>query len=331
MASAPLSTGNRPRDGRRLEIRAVSKRYGDIVAVDDLSFTVEPGQLTGFVGPNGSGKTTTMRIIIGMLDSDDGEVLWDGEKIDSGHRRRIGYMPEERGLYPKMRVADQLNYFGELHGLSAAVARERSAEWLDRLGLTDRAEDDVESLSLGNQQRIQLAASLVFEPDILVLDEPFAGLDPIGVDLLSEVLTDISRERGVPVVFSSHQLELVEQLCDTVVIIRDGRRVAFGSVDELKRSRAGALWISRVAGLDTAWDPGLTGIDGRGEFLFELAPDADPQDLLEAALKAGPVTEFREHQPGLVELFRAVVTDHPDREEPPTREVIKTEPGGGSE
>jgi len=185
----------------------------------------------GFVGPNGAGKTTTMRIIIGVLEPDAGEVRWNGSPLSFGVRSRFGYMPEERGLYPKMRVRTHLTYLASLHGVDdAAAAADR---WIDRLGLTERAGDRVEELSLGNQQRVQLAAALVHEPELLVLDEPFSGLDPVGVDVLSGVLADYAAT-GVPVVFSSHQLELVERLCEAVAIIKDGRLVASGTVEELR-------------------------------------------------------------------------------------------------
>jgi ABC-2 type transport system ATP-binding protein len=192
-----------------------------------VSFSVEPGQMFGFVGPNGAGKTTTMRIVMGVLDPDAGNVTWRGEPVDFDVRRRFGYMPEERGLYPKMRVHDQLAYLASLHGVGDPD------RWIERLGLAERAGDRVEELSLGNQQRVQLAAALVHEPEVLVLDEPFSGLDPVGVDVLSGVLTEYAAT-GVPVVFSSHQLDLVERLCEAVAIIKDGRLVASGSVEELR-------------------------------------------------------------------------------------------------
>ena len=204
-----------------------------MVALGGVSFTVEAGQMFGFVGPNGAGKTTTMRIVLGVLAADRGEVLFGGRPVDFEMRTRFGYMPEERGLYPKMRVRDQLVYLARLHGRDAASAAASADDWIERLGLTDRAGDRVEQLSLGNQQRVQLAAALVHEPELLVLDEPFSGLDPVGVDVLSGVLADYA-SRGVPVVFSSHQLELVERLCEAVAIIKDGRLVASGTVEELR-------------------------------------------------------------------------------------------------
>jgi ABC-2 type transport system ATP-binding protein len=185
----------------------------------------------GFVGPNGAGKTTTMRIILGVLGADSGEVRWRDAPVDPAVRRRFGYMPEERGLYPKMRVRAQLTYLAALHGVAAPEAA--ADRWIERLGIAERAQDRVEALSLGNQQRVQLAAALVHEPELLVLDEPFSGLDPVGVDVLSGVLAEYAAT-GVPVVFSSHQLELVERLCEAVAIIKDGRLVASGTVDELR-------------------------------------------------------------------------------------------------
>ena len=216
-----------------LDLRDLRKRYGETVALDGASFTVGEGELFGFVGPNGAGKTTLMRIVLGVLEADAGEVLWRGQPIGAEERRRIGYMPEERGLYPKMRVRDHLVYVARLHGVGEAEALAAAQRWVERLGLEERAEEAVEALSLGNQQRVQLALALVHEPDLLVLDEPFSGLDPDGVDALSGALTAEIAARRVPVIFSSHQLELVERLCDSVAIIRDGRIVASGEVAEL--------------------------------------------------------------------------------------------------
>ena len=193
---------------RVLAVERLSKRYGDVVALEGLSFQVRAGELFGFVGSNGAGKTTTMRIIMGVLGADAGEVRWAGAPLTFETRRRIGYMPEERGLYPKMRVLEQLVYLAELHGTPSEEARRNAARWLDRLGLATRAGDEVQVLSHGNQQRVQLAAALVAAPEMLILDEPFAGLDPLAVDVMSAVLRDEARA-GSPVLFSSHQLELV--------------------------------------------------------------------------------------------------------------------------
>ena len=290
-----------------LELRDLSKRYGDAVALDGLGFSVEPGQVFGFVGPNGAGKTTTMRIVIGVLAADSGEVGWRGNRIDTETRRRFGYMPEERGLYPKMRVGDQLTYMGALHGLADDEAKAAAERWMERLGVDERAGDKVEELSLGNQQRVQLAAALVHEPDLLVLDEPFSGLDPVGVDVLSEVLLGVARERQVPVVFSSHQLELVERLCDAVAIIAAGKLVAFGGVEELRNERAGNRWRLDVEGATADWATAVAGARPLGDGVFELAEGADPQALLDAARAHGRVIRFGPAVPTLADLFRDVV------------------------
>jgi ABC-2 type transport system ATP-binding protein len=294
-----------------LELIDLSRSYGDVVALDGLSFTVDPGQMFGFVGPNGAGKTTAMRIVLGVLEPDRGQVRWRGRSIDLAARARFGYMPEERGLYPKMRVREQLTYFARLHGLSHAAAQEASARWMERLGIAERASDRVEALSLGNQQRVQLGAALVHGPELLVLDEPFSGLDPVGVDVLSGVLQELARD-GVPVVFSSHQLELVERLCESVAIVKDGRLVASGRVEEL-RDRGTGVPAVRVAvdGAPDDWLGGLAGAEvldrGATGVLVALRGGAGPDQLLDAARAAGSVTYFARERPTLTELFRKAV------------------------
>jgi ABC-2 type transport system ATP-binding protein len=292
-----------------LELDKLSRRFGDVQALQDLSFRVAEGQMFGFVGGNGAGKTTTMRIVMGVDRPDAGQVRWRGRQIDAASRRRFGYMPEERGLYPKMRVRDQLQYFGRLHGMETEAAGQAADAWLERFGLTERARDRVEQLSLGNQQRVQLAAALVHEPELLVLDEPFSGLDPIGVDALSEALLGYAA-RGVPVIFSSHQLELVERLCDAVAIIDKGRLVASGAVDELRR-RDGEVRLRVDTGGASDWVMGLRGVTvvdktERGLILV-LDPGADDQAVLDAARAAGPVHAFGRLEPTLTELYREAV------------------------
>jgi ABC-2 type transport system ATP-binding protein len=295
-----------------LEFDQVSKRYGATVALRSLSFTVRPGQMFGFVGANGAGKTTAMRIALGVLAADGGEVRWDGQPVTFSSRRRFGYMPEERGLYPKMRVAEQLVYFARLHGLSAAGAAAAADRWTERLGLAERRADAVEKLSLGNQQRVQLAVALVHDPDVLVLDEPFSGLDPVGVDALAGALAEKCRD-GVPVVFSSHQLDLVERICDAVGIVDAGAMVATGTVAELRRAATRRLRVAAPQA-PAGWAAALPGVqvlsERDGEVLLELgtgAADADDQAVLAAALRTGRVDHFSWSEPTLTELFRAVV------------------------
>lgn len=293
-----------------LEIDRVSKRYGSVVALDGVSFDVRAGELFGFVGSNGAGKTTTMRIALGVLAADSGEVRFAGAPITHETRTRIGYMPEERGLYPKMKVLPQLVYLAELHGLSTNEAHRSAENWIGRLGLAERRLDEVQKLSLGNQQRVQLAAALVHDPAVLVLDEPFSGLDPIAVDVMSDVLRE-KAATGVPVVFSSHQLDLVERLCDRIGIIRSGRMVACGTVAELTAEPSAQL-VVHVPGAGPGWAKQLPGVHVVSEepagTVLELDPDVDDQLVLDAARAAGPVREFRRRRPTLAELFRNVVS-----------------------
>jgi ABC-2 type transport system ATP-binding protein len=278
--------------------------------LDGLSLVVPEGEVVGFVGPNGAGKTTAMRIALGVLEQDAGEVLWRGARADREVQRRFGYMPEERGLYPKMRVDRQLRYLAMLHGRSGADAQRAATRWIDRLGLDGQAERPVEELSLGNQQRVQLAAALVHDPEALILDEPFSGLDPIGADVMSEVLFERARA-GAAVVFSSHQLELVERLCDRVAIVNHGRIVAAGRVDELRVERSEPRLLVEVEANGNRWIEGVPGVevveqDGDG-VLLELRDGADDQQVLDAARRAGRVRRFVPERPTLAELFREVV------------------------
>jgi ABC-2 type transport system ATP-binding protein len=253
-----------------------------------------------------------MRIVLGVLEADSGQVRWRGQPVDAIARRRFGYMPEERGLYPKMRVADQLEYLTRLHGLSRADAVRRVAEITEVLGVSARARDRVESLSLGNQQRVQLAAALAHEPDVLVLDEPFSGLDPVGVDVLAGVLRGQCDSRGVPVVFSSHQLELVERLCDAVVLIDRARIVASGTISELRASRTARLLRVQVSGAAEDWFEELPGVHlfevSDGAVVLEIPEDFDEQRVLDLARTRGDVLHFSRVQPTLAELFREVVS-----------------------
>ena len=289
-----------------LELRDLRRSYGDKVALDGLSFGVGPGQIFGFVGPNGAGKTTAMRIVLGVLTADSGEVLWQGRPVGEEDRRRIGYMPEERGLYPKMRVAEQLSYLAQLHGLGRADADASATRWIDELEIGEYADKPLEQLSLGNQQRAQLAAALVHDPVLLVLDEPFSGLDPIGVDVLAGVLS-ARAAAGVPVVFSSHQLELVERMCEAVAIIKNGRLVASGGVEELRRTAAGRRWRVEVAGAQAGWAGAVDGVEALDDSTFVLTVTADEQALLDAARRAGRVQFFGPVLPSLADLFRDAV------------------------
>jgi len=287
-----------------LEIKDLHKRFGDTVALDGVSLTAAPGEVVGFVGANGAGKTTTMRIAMGVLAADSGRIVYNGTPLDVAARRRFGYMPSERGLYPKMKTAEQIAYFGELHGMSRADAKRSAAALLEQLSLTERAGDFVQDLSLGNQQRVQLAVSLVHDPEALILDEPFSGLDPIAVDVMGTALKDRAAD-GAPVIFSSHQLDLVERLCDSVVIIGNGKIIAAGSVEELKAKEVKQLRVCVQTAQDlTGAFPGTVTREG-DDYLVE---DADDQEVLRIAAAAGRVTHFAYDQPTIAEIFREAVT-----------------------
>ncbi len=292
-----------------LELVEVSRCYGDVVALEDLSLGVPKARMVGFVGPNGAGKTTAMRIVLGLQQPDTGEVRWEGRPLDAGMRRRIGYMPEERGLYPKMRALEQLIYVARLSGLGAGAALSSANLWIERFGLQERANDRVETLSLGNQQRVQLAVALVHNPDLLVLDEPFSGLDPVGVDLMSDVLKD-EVAGGAAVIFSSHQLELVERICNDVAIINNGRLVASGTVDDL---RSTGERLIRIEGSHGAVDgaAALAGVTVRtkaaGSVVVRLEDSLDGEQVLDAARAGGPVSHFSTERPSLADRFREAV------------------------
>jgi ABC-2 type transport system ATP-binding protein len=292
-----------------LQLENITRSYGDRQVLHDVSFTVQPGRMTGFVGGNGAGKTTTMRIILGVLSADGGTVTKDGKPLTAADRHRFGYMPEERGLYPKMKVEEQLVYLARLHGFSSSRATQNTRELLESLGLEERANDTLESLSLGNQQRAQIAAALVHQPDLLVLDEPFSGLDPLAVDVVVGVLKERA-DAGVPVLFSSHQLDIVERLCDDLVIIANGEIRASGSREALREKHA-TRRFELQAGTDIGWIRGLPGVevvefDG-GYALFDADTDETAQLVLRRAVEAGAVTTFHPQRPSLAHIFREVI------------------------
>jgi ABC-2 type transport system ATP-binding protein len=290
-----------------LALQHLTRRYGDTLAVDDVTFGVDRGQMVGFVGGNGAGKTTTMRMVMGVLAPTEGEVRWDGEPATREVRSRFGYMPEERGLYPKQPVLGQLVYLGQLHGMSAQAARARATELLERFGLGERTHDKVETLSLGNQQRAQIIAAVLGHPVALILDEPFSGLDPAAVDQMSELLREHTAQ-GVPVLFSSHQLELVDRLCDAIVVLHEGRLVASGTSEEL---RAGAPLRYRLTTTgDAGWVRGVPGVrvvdlDGPS-VLIEPDDEVVAERLLVDAVARGGVREFSRIRPTLSEIYREV-------------------------
>jgi ABC-2 type transport system ATP-binding protein len=293
-----------------LSFARVSKRFETVQALDECSFSVERGRMLGFLGPNGAGKTTAMRTIFGLVEPDAGAVLWKGKPVGLAEQLSFGYMPEERGLYPRMLVGEQLAYFGALHGLDDTAARKAAATWLERLGLAGRGDAKLEELSHGNQQRVQLAAALLHEPDLLVLDEPFAGLDPVAVETLADVLR-AEAERGAAVLFSSHQLDLVQDICEDVVIVDYGRVIATGDLDSLRRASRRRLIQLQIEGANPAWLPEVAGVEmverRNGDVRLRASHEVDPQQILLEAERAGRVIAFTYGPPTLAELFLELV------------------------
>ena len=292
-----------------LELVDIAVRYGELVALDDCSLTVQPGRVLGLLGPNGAGKTTAMRCVFGLVRPNRGDVRWAGSPVDRQARLRFGYMPEERGLYPHMRIRAQLEYLARLSGLDRGSAAAAVAEWLERLGLQERGEDRLDVLSHGNQQRVQLAAALVHDPVLLVLDEPFAGLDPLGVEALSAVIGDLAGG-GTAVMFSSHQLDLVEHVCQDVVVIDHGRVVMQGELERLRAASSRRYLVVGFRGT-RRWTPELE--HGRvlaaepGYTRLELSDGADLEALASLARSAGEVMRFSLEPPALSDLFHEAV------------------------
>ncbi len=290
-----------------LQLVDLKKRYGDVVALDGAGFTVERGRILGFLGPNGAGKTTAMRVVFGLVRPDSGSVSWNGGAVGPEERLRFGYMPEERGLYPKMKIRDQLIHFSRLSGLSRQEATEAVDHWLGALGLADRGSAKLEDLSHGNQQRVQLATALAPNPELLILDEPFAGLDPLGVASLTGTLRNLA-SGGVTIVFSSHQLDLVEDVCEDVAIINEGRVVLSGSLDDIRNRSSKRRLTIDVDG--QPWVPpgaDATVVDAQGRSHCIVDGDAPIGDLLAAAGAVGTVNTFMFEPPRLTDLFREAV------------------------
>ena len=292
-----------------LEFDQASKRFGMLAALDDCSFSARPGRLTGFLGPNGAGKTTAMRTVFGLVQLDGGQVRWHGDPIGVEQRMRFGYMPEERGLYPRMRVRDQLVYLGLLCGRTTTAVKLTVDAWLERLGLASRAKDHLDALSHGNQQRVQLIAALVNEPELLVLDEPFSGLDPLAIVAMSELLAEVA-SAGATVLFSSHQLDLVEDICEDVVIIDEGRIVRAGVLAELRAEVPQRFVTIRYRGPAPDWSelPAAEITDrGVGEARLRVEQDVDLAAMVTAVRDETDLVSFAYEPPTLSELFRQAV------------------------
>lgn len=292
-----------------LQIEHVTKRFGDFTAVDDLSLTVDEGTMYGFLGANGAGKTTTFRMILGLLTPNEGRITWNGKPISYATSPQIGYLPEERGLYPKMKVEEQLLFLAELRGMKRADAKKEIGGWLDRFEVPEYLNKKVEELSKGNQQKIQVIAALLHKPKLLILDEPFSGLDPVNVEMLKKAILDI-RNSGATIIFSSHRMDHVEELCEQFSIVDHGKQVVSGTLKDVKRS-FGKLNV-RIRSdypLDSLADiAGVTSVNPTVEgAVYQIETEETAERLLAEALKSGPVRQFEIEEPTLQDIFIAKV------------------------
>jgi ABC-2 type transport system ATP-binding protein len=291
-----------------LMMEGVTKRFGDVLALDSVSLEAAEGEIFGFLGANGAGKTTAMRIVLDILRPDSGRVTWNGVPNTAVSRETWGYLPEERGLYARMNVLDQLIYFARLHGLDTGRARREAVGWLERFRIPEYAGRRAEQLSKGNQQKIQFIAAILHDPQVLLMDEPFTGLDPVNVALLKEALTEL-RDEGRTIVFSTHQMDMVEELCQSIAILDRGRVVVAGAVRDVRRSTGRRVVRLAVEGdPETAWLDSLEGvrISRRGQDYVEAAVSGghDPESVLQAALARGcRVLHFEIADPSLEEIF----------------------------
>jgi ABC-2 type transport system ATP-binding protein len=291
-----------------LIIESVSKRFGDVQALDSISLQIEPGEVFGFLGANGAGKTTAMRIVLDILRPDSGTITWNGTLNTELPRETWGYLPEERGLYAKMTVLEQLVFFAKLHGVKPKAAERETRDWLERFRIPEYADRRAEQLSKGNQQKIQFIAAIIHDPQVLLMDEPFTGLDPVNVALLKEAFLEM-KDRGKTLIFSTHQMETVEELCESIAILDRGRVVVGGSVRDVRRSTGRQMVRVAVQGdPEIAWLGTLDGVRvtrrGQDYVEAEVAPGHDPGAVLRAALSRGcEVRHFEMADPSLEQIF----------------------------
>jgi ABC-2 type transport system ATP-binding protein len=296
-----------------VELQQVRKAYDTKVAVDDLSFRIESGSMFGLLGPNGSGKTSSIRMMIGITVPDSGQVELFDRPFDRKNLHRVGYLPEERGLYKKMKVIDQLTFLGQLHGLDATTATKRAHAWCERLEITEAIPKKTEELSKGMQQKIQFIAALLHEPDLIIMDEPFSGLDPVNATLLQDTLVDL-RNNGRTVLFSTHRMDQVEKLCDAICLIDRGRLVLSGGMQEIKsrypKNRVQMVFEGDTSFLNNRSVDSYKNYNGMAE--IKLRDGADAQNLLAEAVSKARITRFEVMEPTLEEIFIETVGDRVD-------------------
>ena len=297
-----------------VELHNIRKVYDTKVAVEGLSLNIEPGMMYGLLGPNGSGKTSSIRMMIGMTVPDSGDVQLFGQPFDRTLLNRVGYLPEERGLYKKMKVLDQLTFLGQLHGLSETEARKRAREWCEGMQITEAMEKKTEELSKGMQQKIQFIAALLHEPELVIMDEPFSGLDPVNAELLMSTLTDL-RAQGRTILFSTHRMDQVEKLCDAIALIYQGKLVLSGSMREVKsrypRNRVQAVFTGDDSFLRSSSVVEARNYAGIAEITLD-SPDSSQPLLIEAVSRGTHFTRFEVMEPTLEEIFISTVKGTPE-------------------
>ncbi|WP_028274606.1 ABC transporter ATP-binding protein [Atopococcus tabaci] len=290
-----------------LEAKSLVKRFGDLVAVDGIDFTIEKGSILGLIGQNGAGKTTTFRLILNLLGPDEGEVLWNGHRLRKKDYDTVGYLPEERGLYPKVTIEDQILYFAQLRGKSKKEIKPQIDAWMEKFQVKGKKSDKVKTLSKGNQQKVQLICTLIHEPELIILDEPFSGLDPVNAELLEEGIKE-AKKRGASIIFSSHNMNNVEEICDNLVMLRNGRMVLNGTVRDIREQfgRTRLFLETPIAEEELGQMPGVLSVSGTSEGLKVLTLDAPERgkDIFDRVTENGYITTFSQQPPTLEEIFK---------------------------
>lgn len=290
-----------------LEVKGLQKSFGDVTAVQDVSFTIKSGEIMGLIGQNGAGKTTTFRIILDLLTADTGEVLWEGKRISRKVFNKIGYLPEERGLYPKVSIENQLLYFSQLRGKKKSEIRPLIDDWLEKFDVKGKKTDKVKTLSKGNQQKVQLICTLIHQPELIILDEPFSGLDPVNAELLEEGIREAQRN-GARIIFSSHNMNNVEELCDSLIMLKDGRQVLKGPVHDIREQFGRTkLFLESDLSPEALRDfPGVKTVEKTREGIdvVYLSKAEDGKAIFEAATRNGYIPTFSQQPPTLEEIFK---------------------------
>ena len=295
-----------------LQVEQVTKQFGDYTAVNQIDLQVKPGEIYGLLGANGAGKTTTMRMVLGIIYPDSGRILWNGKPFSKDLAHNLGYLPEERGLYPKVRVNEQILYLAELRGMSRKDADQALKKWLDRFGVGEYYHKRVEELSKGNQQKIQFIAAVIHNPGILILDEAFSGLDPVNVELLKQIVLDL-RNQGTAILFSTHRMDHVEELCQNITILKKSKTVLQGNLQAIKNSFPKDTVVlstqAPVAGLQEIH--GVSSIETNGrEYLIKVSNLQAVQEILHLATRQTEVFRFQIMEPTMNEIFIGSVGDH---------------------